>query len=53
MTRNPRADAYLISLIGGRDGEENTQVVVLDKSGQRDGSATADRILSLLEEQLR
>jgi len=52
-TRNTENDAYLISLIGGRDGKQNTQVVVLDKKGQRDGSATADRILSLLEEQLR
>ncbi len=51
--RNTEDDAYLISLVGGRDGQKNTQVVVLDKKGQRDGSATADRILSLLEEQLR
>ncbi len=51
--RNTENDAYLISLTGGRDGQNITQVVVLDKSGQRDGSATADRILSLLEEQLR
>ncbi len=51
--RNTENDAYLISLTGGRDGQKNTQVVVLDKKGQRDSSATAARILSLLEEQLR
>ncbi len=51
--RNTENDAYLISLIGGREGRKDTQVVVLDKKGERDGSATADRILSLLEEQLR
>ena len=51
--RNTENDTYLISLIGGRDGQTTTQVVVLDKTGQRDSSPTADRILSLLEEQLR
>ena len=53
QVRNTENDAYLISLIGGRDGQKSTQLVVLDKKGQRDSSATADRILSLLEEQLR
>lgn len=43
-------DEYLISLIG--EGT-TTQVVVLDKEGNRETSATADRILSLLHEQLK
>lgn len=43
-------NAYLISLVAA---ESNTQVVVLDKEGQRDTSTTADRILTLLHEQLR
>jgi outer membrane protein assembly factor BamC len=51
--RDQSRDGYLVSLIGGRDGDENTQVVVLNKDGERDGSPTADRILSLLHEQLR
>ncbi len=51
--RDTSQDGYLISLIGGRDGEENTQVVVLNKEGEREAGATADRILTLLHEQLR
>lgn len=50
--RDPERDAYLISLVGGRDDEPRTQVLVLDKDGQRDATRTADRILSLLHEQL-
>ena len=41
---------YRVKLTG--DAEE-TRVTVLDASGQRDGSATGERILSLLHEQLR
>ncbi len=52
-TRDTSRDAYLISLVGGRDGDDNTQVVVLNKEGERESSATADRILTLLHEQLR
>ena len=43
-------DAYLISLIGEGD---TTQVVVLNTEGVREASSTADRILSLLHEQLK
>lgn len=48
-----RDDAYLISLIGGKDGDETTQVVILNKRGEPENSDTADRILSLLHEQLK
>lgn len=43
-------DEFLISLIG--EGT-TTQVVVLNKEGNRELSPTADRILSLLHEQLK
>ena len=46
----PSQDAYLISVIG--EGE-TTQVVVLNTEGVREASSTADRILSLLHEQLK
>ncbi len=46
----PHASEYLISLIGD---DSTTQVVILNKQGERDKSETADRILSLLHEQLR
>ena len=46
----PSRDAYLISLIGEGD---TTQVVVLNTEGVREASSTADRILSLLHEQLK
>lgn len=52
-TRDTSGDAYLISLLGGRDGASRTQVVVLDKEGERDATNTADRILALLHEQLK
>lgn len=52
-SRDTSQDAYLISLIGERDDAGDTQVVVLNKEGERDPSETADRILSLLHEQLR
>ena len=44
------SNEYLVSLIA--EGSV-TQVVVLDKEGNRDSSSTADRILSLLHEQLK
>lgn len=47
-----RQDAYQISLMEGED-EDTTRVVVLDGAGIRDASPTADRILSLLQEQLK
>ena len=46
----PPTREYLINLIGG---EEATQVIVLDTEGQRSVSATADRILGLLHEELK
>jgi outer membrane protein assembly factor BamC len=51
--RDTSKDGYLISLIGGRDGAGRTQVVVLNREGERDASETANRILALLHEQLR
>ena len=48
--RNPDEDAYLISLIAA---DQATRIVVLDKQGQRERTATADRILGLLHDQLR
>jgi outer membrane protein assembly factor BamC len=45
-----RQGEYQISLI---EDKEATQVVVLDDEGTRDASPTADRILSLLHEQLK
>lgn len=48
-----RDDGYLISLIGGKDGDETTQVVILNKRGEPESSDTADRILGLLHEQLK
>lgn len=48
-----RDDAYLISLIGGKDGDDTTQVVILNKRGEPENSDTADRILGLLHEQLK
>ena len=46
----PERTEYLISLIGG---DSDTQVIVLNKRGEREVSRTANRILSLLHEQLR
>jgi len=43
-------DEYLISLT---DSQGTTQIVVLNKQGKRETSSTADRILGLLEKQLR
>jgi outer membrane protein assembly factor BamC len=45
-----RVQQYRVKLIGGTD---ETRVTVLDSNGQRDTSATGERILSLLHEQLR
>ena len=47
---SPEVGDYLINLIGG---DEATQVIVLDTDGERSASATADRILGLLLEQLK
>ena len=41
---------FLISLQGG---ENTTQVVVLNKQGDRERSTTGERILGLLHEELR
>jgi len=41
---------YLVSLIGN---DLSTQIVVLNKEGNREMTKTADRILALLHEQLR
>ena len=43
-------DTYLIQL--SEEAAGMTRVVVLDKDGEREGSPTAERILSLLHEQL-
>jgi outer membrane protein assembly factor BamC len=51
--RDTSKDGYLVSLVGGRNGDEATQVVVLNKEGERDDSPIADRILTLLHEQLK
>ncbi len=46
----PGANEYLISLNGN---ELQTEVVILNTGGERESSATADRILTLLHEQLK
>lgn len=46
----PTETEYLISLVGG---ESSTQVVVLNKRGERDRGRTASRILGLLHDQLK
>jgi outer membrane protein assembly factor BamC len=46
----PEDNEYLISLNGNDD---QTQLVILSKGGEREVSPTADRILSLLHEQLK
>jgi outer membrane protein assembly factor BamC len=51
--RDTSEDAYLVSLVGGRDAATSTRVMVLDKEGNRDATQTADRILGLLYQQLR
>ena len=51
--RDTSKGGYLVSLVGGRDGSESTQIIVLNKEGERDASPTADRILTLLHEQLK
>lgn len=51
--RDTTKDEYQISLVGGRDGDNTTEVLVLNKQGEPDKSDTADRILSLLHEQLK
>ncbi len=48
--RNPDKDAYLISLIAV---DSATRIVVLNKQGKRERTATADRILGLLYDQLK
>ncbi len=47
---DPGANEYLISLNGN---EIQTEVVILNTGGERESSATADRILTLLHEQLK
>jgi outer membrane protein assembly factor BamC len=47
---DPAENEFLISLVGG---ESTTQVLVLDKRGQRQSSGTADRILALLHDELK
>lgn len=51
--RDTTKDEFLISLVGGRDGNNTTEVMVLNKQGEQEKSDTADRILSLLHEQLK
>lgn len=51
--RDTTKDEYQISLVGGRDGDSTTEVMVLNKQGQPEKSNTADRILSLLHDQLK
>lgn len=48
-----RDSEYLVSLEGGRDGDNTTEVVILNKQGEPERSDTADRILGLLHEQLK
>lgn len=52
-SRDTTKDEYQISLVGGRDGDNTTEVMVLNKQGEPEKSNTADRILSLLHEQLK
>ena len=51
--RDTSKDEYLISVAGGRDGDSATEVKVLNRQGEPEKSDTADRILSLLHEQLK
>lgn len=46
----PVNNEYLISLVGG---ENTTRVLILDKTGQREVSDTATRILGLLHDELK
>jgi outer membrane protein assembly factor BamC len=52
-SRDTSKDEYLISLVGGREGDNTTEVMVLNTNGEPENSDTAIRILSLLHEQLR
>ena len=52
-SRDTSKDEYLISVAGGGDGGNTTEVMVLNREGQPEKSDTADRILSLLHEQLK
>ncbi|MEO7600831.1 MAG: outer membrane protein assembly factor BamC [Gammaproteobacteria bacterium] len=47
----PSSDEYLVSVIGADNAA--TRIVVLNKEGAREKSDTSNRILALLEEQLR
>lgn len=51
--RDTTKDEYWISLVGGRDGDKTTEVMVLNKEGEPEKSDTANRILSLLHQQLK
>ncbi len=46
----PSSDQYQVNLAGD---EASTQIVVLDEDGERDSSKTAQRILSLIYEQIK
>ena len=46
----PSEELYQVTLAGD---EASTQIIVMDKNGQRDKSKTAQRVLTLLYEQLR
>ena len=46
----PVNNEYLVSLVGG---ENTTRVLILDKTGQREVSDTATRILGLLHDELK
>ncbi len=46
----PDQNEYLVSLVGK---QSTTQIVILDTDGKRENSATAERILGLLHEQLK
>ncbi len=47
----PSSDDYLVSVIGADNAA--TRIVILNKEGAREKSDTSNRILALLEEQLR
>ena len=46
----PSEEQYQVNLAGD---ESSTQIIVLNKNGQRDTSKTARRILTLLYEQIK
>ena len=46
----PSEEQYQVTLVGD---EASTQIIVMDKNGQRDKSKTSQRILTLLYEQIK